>query len=63
MDSQIIAIIITSIFSAGASWAVLNQRVKALEEKQAKQDDHAERLIRLETKLDVLIQQSKRNTL
>jgi len=63
MDSQVIAIIITSIFSAGASWAVLNQRVKALEEKQAKQDDHAERLIRLETKLDVLIQQSKRNTL
>ena len=63
MDSQVIAIIITSIFSAGASWAVLNQRVKALEEKQAKQDDHAERLIRLETKLDILIQQSKRNTL
>jgi len=63
MDSQVIAIIVTSIFSAGASWAVLNQRVKALEEKQAKQDDHAERLIRLETKLDVLIQQSKRNTL
>jgi len=63
MDSQVIAIIITSIFSAGASWAVLNQRVKSLEEKQAKQDDHAERLIRLETKLDVLIQQSKRNTL
>ena len=63
MDSQVIAIIVTSIFSAGASWAVLNQRVKALEEKQAKQDDHAERLIRLETKLDLLIQQSKRNTL
>ena len=63
MDSQVIAIVVTSIFSAGASWAVLNQRVKALEEKQAKHDDHAERLIRLETKLDVLIQQSKRNTL
>jgi len=63
MDSQVIAIVVTSIFSAGASWAVVNQRVKALEEKQAKQDDHAERLIRLETKLDILIQQSKRNTL
>ena len=63
MDSQVIAIIVTSIFSAGASWAVLNQRVKALEEKQAKHDDHAERLIRLETKLDVIIQKFKNTSL
>lgn len=63
METQIVAIVITSIFSAGASWAVLNYRVKALEDKQEKQDDHAERLIRLETKLDILIQQSKRNGL
>lgn len=63
METQIAAIIITSIFSAGASWAVLNYRVKALEDKQEKHDDHAERLIRLETKLDILIQQSKRNSL
>ena len=62
MDSQVIAIIVTSIFSAGASWAVLNHRVKALEEKQLKHDDHAELLIRLETKLDILIQQSKKTT-
>jgi hypothetical protein len=55
--------VISSVFGAGASWAVLNQRVKALEEKQAKHDDHAERLIRLETKLDILIQQIKRSTL
>ena len=63
MDSQVIAIIVTSIFSAGASWAVLNQRVKALEEKQAKHDDHAERLIRLETKLDIIIQKFKTTSL
>jgi hypothetical protein len=58
MDSQLIAIVVTSIFSAGASWAVLHQRVKALEDKQAKHDDHGERLIRLETKLDILIEKT-----
>ena len=63
MDPQIVTIAISSIFGAGASWAILNQRVKALEEKQAKQDDHAERLIRLETKLDILIQKLKGNNL
>jgi len=63
VDPQIITIVISSVFGAGASWAVLNQRVKALEEKQAKHDDHAECLIRLETKLDILIQQIKRSTL
>ena len=56
MDSQVIAIIVTSIFSAGSSWAVLNHRVKALEEKQAKHDEHADRLTRLETKLDILLE-------
>ena len=55
MDSQVVAIIVTSIFSAGASWAVLNQRVKALEEKTSKNDDHDQRLTRLETKLDILL--------
>jgi len=63
MDPQIITIAISSVFGAGASWAVLNQRVKALEEKQAKHDDHAERLIRLETKLDVIIQKFKNTSL
>ena len=63
MDLQIVTIAISSVFGAGASWAILNQRVKALEEKQAKQDDHAERLIRLETKLDILIQKLKGNNL
>ena len=56
MDSQVIAIIVTSIFSAGASWAVLNHRVKALEEKTSKNDDHDQRLTRLETKLDILLE-------
>jgi len=63
VDPQIITIVISSVFGAGASWAVLNQRVKALEEKQAKHDDHAERLIRLETKLDVIIQKFKTTSL
>lgn len=63
MDPQIITIVISSVFGAGASWAVLNQRVKALEEKQAKHDDHAERLIRLETKLDIIIQKFKTTSL
>ncbi len=56
MESQVIAIIVTSIFSAGASWAVLNQRVKALEDKTSKNDDHDQRLTRLETKLDILLE-------
>jgi hypothetical protein len=56
MDGQIIAIVVTSIFSAGASWAVLNQRVKALEDKASKNDDHDQRLTRLETKLDILLE-------
>jgi len=63
VDPQIITIVISSVFGAGASWAVLNQRVKALEEKQAKHDDHAERLIRLETKLDIIIQKFKTTSL
>ena len=56
MDGQIIAIVVTSIFSAGASWAVLNQRVKALEDNTSKNDDHDQRLTRLETKLDILLE-------
>ncbi len=56
MDSQVIAIVVTSIFSAGASWAVLNQRVKALEDKTSKNEDHDQRLTRLETKLDILLE-------
>ena len=56
MDGQIIAIVVTSIFSAGASWAVLNQRVKALEDKTSKNDDHDQRLTRLETKQDILLE-------
>lgn len=63
MDLNLATIAISSLCSFVASWAVLNQRVKALEQKQAKHDDHGERLIRLETKLDILIQQFKRNTL
>ena len=63
MDLNLAAIAISSLCSFVASWAVLNQRVKALEQKQAKHDDHGERLIRLETKLDILIQSLKRNSI
>ena len=63
MDLQLVTIAISSLCGFVASWAVLNQRVKALEEKQAKHDDHAERLIRLETKLDVIIQKFKNTSL
>lgn len=56
MDQQLAAIIISAIFSAGATYGVINHRVKALEEKQRLHDDHAERLTRLETKLDILLE-------
>lgn len=56
MDPQIVTIAISSVFGAGASWAILNQRVKALEEKTSKNDDHDQRLTRLETKLDILLE-------
>lgn len=56
VDPQIITIAVSSIFSVGASWAILNQRVKALEDKTSKNDDHDARLTRLETKLDILLE-------
>lgn len=56
MDNQLIVIIVTSLCSAAASYAVLNQRVKTLEDKTSKNDSHDARLTRLETKLDILLQ-------
>lgn len=56
MDQATAITIISAIFSAGAVYGVLNNRVKALEDKQAKHDDHADRLTRLETKLDILLE-------
>ena len=55
MDQATVITLISAIFSAGAVYGVLNNRVKALEEKQQKHDDHADRLTRLETKLDILL--------
>lgn len=55
MDQPTIIALVSAIFSAGAVYGVLNNRVKALEDKQAKHDDHADRLTRLETKLDILL--------
>lgn len=56
MDLQLGTIAISSLCGFVASYATLNQRVKALEDKISKQDDHAERLTRLETKLDILLE-------
>jgi hypothetical protein len=55
MDNQLLTIIISAIFSAGATWGVLNNRVKALEKQMEKHDEHGERLTRLETKLDIIV--------
>lgn len=56
MDQATIITLISAIFSAGAVYGVLNNRVKALEDKQRVHDDHADRLTRLETKLDILLE-------
>ena len=56
MDLNIATILISSICSFVASWAALNQRVKALEEKQQANNDHDQRLTRVETKLDILLE-------
>lgn len=56
MDSQILTIIASAIFSAGATWGIINHRLKALEKQMEKHDDNANRLTRLETKLDILLE-------
>lgn len=56
MDNQIIPIIVSAIFSAGATWGVINNRVKALEKQMEKHDENSNRLTRLETKLDILLE-------
>lgn len=56
MDNQLLTIVISAIFSAGATWGVLNHRVKALEKSMEKHDEHGDRLTRLETKLDILLE-------
>ncbi len=55
MDQQTLITLGSALLASGIAYGVLNTRLKAVEAKQAKHDDHAERLIRLETKLDVLI--------
>ena len=56
MDQATVVTLVSAIFSAGAVYGVLNNRVKALEEKQRANDDHDQRLTRLETKLDILLE-------
>lgn len=56
MDQATVITLISAIFSAGAVYGVLNNRVKALEDKQRSHDEHGDRLTRLETKLDILLE-------
>ena len=56
MDQQTLITLGSAILASGIAYGVLNTRLKAVQEKQAKHDDHAERLIRLETKLDIIIE-------
>lgn len=56
MDQPTVITIVSAIFSAGAVYGVLNNRVKALEDKQRTHDEHSDRLTRLETKLDLLLE-------
>lgn len=56
MDQTTVITLISAIFSAGAVYGVLNNRVKALEDKQRTHDEHSDRLTRLETKLDLLLE-------
>ena len=56
MDQATVVTLISAIFSAGAVYGVLNNRVKALEDKQRTHDEHSDRLTRLETKLDLLLE-------
>ena len=56
MDNQLLTIIISASFSAGVTWGVLNNRVKALEKQMEKHDENSNRLTRLETKLDSLVE-------
>jgi len=56
MDQQTLITLGSALLASGIAYGVLNTRLKAVEAKQTKHDDHGERLIRLETKLDVLIE-------
>lgn len=56
MEQQAALIIISAIFSAGATWGIINHRLKALEKQMEKHDENSNRLTRLETKLDILLE-------
>lgn len=56
MEQTTLVAIVSAIFSAGAVYGVLNNRVKALEEKQRTHDEHGDRLTRVETKIDILLE-------
>jgi hypothetical protein len=56
MDQQTLIAIASALFTAGVVYGMLNARVKTLEKKLEAHDDHADRLTRLETKLDILLE-------
>lgn len=56
MEDQTLITLGSALLATGVAYGVLNTRLKSVEQKQAKHDDHAERLIRLETKLDIIIE-------
>lgn len=47
--------ILSSTFAIGAFYSTTNFRIKKIEERQQEQDDTRERLIAIETKLEILI--------
>lgn len=56
MDQQTILAIASALIAGGVAYGMLNTRVKTLEDKQRSHDEHSDRLTRLETKLDLLLE-------
>jgi hypothetical protein len=51
--------LLSSIFTAGGVYAVVMWRIKKLEEDREDGTDNRERIIRLETKIDFIVKQTK----
>ena len=56
MDQQTIIALASAAFSAGVVYGMLGTRIKTLEAKLANHEEHADRLTRVETKLDILLE-------
>lgn len=59
MDVNVPLVIVTSlistVFAGGVFYATTNQRIKNLEQKQITESDTRERLIAIETKIELLL--------